>query len=119
MREIVINAIVHNDYYTNEVPPKFEIFSDRIEITSAGRLPIGMTKEEFLIGLNFSSKTRRLEEWQIGQKSTGKDVQKSTGKDVQKSTGKKLGKTAGKIVELMRVNPNVTIPELAESVHTK
>ena len=31
MREIVINAIVHNDYYTNEVPPKFEIFSDRIE----------------------------------------------------------------------------------------
>ena len=47
MREIVINAIVHNDYYTNEVPPKFEIFSDRIEITSAGRLPIGMTKEEF------------------------------------------------------------------------
>ena len=92
MREIVINAIVHNDYYTNEVPPKFEIFSDRIEITSAGRLPIGMTKEEFLIGLNFSSKTRRLEEWQIGQKSTGKDVQKSTGKDVQKSTGKKLGK---------------------------
>ena len=62
--------------------------------------------------------TRRLEEWEIGQKSTGKSTKKSTGKDVQKSTGKKLGKTAGKIVELMRVNPNVTIPELAESVHT-
>lgn len=52
MREIVINAIVHNDYYTNEVPPKFEIFSDRIEITSAGRLPIGMTKEEFYGGIS-------------------------------------------------------------------
>ena len=52
MREIVINAIVHNDYYTNEVPPKFEIFSDRIEITSAGRLPIGMTKEEFFSGIS-------------------------------------------------------------------
>ena len=61
---------------------------------------------------------RFAEEWQIRQKSTGKDVLKSTGKDVQKSTGKKLVKTAGKIVELMRVNPNVTIPELAESVHT-
>lgn len=52
MREIVINAIVHNDYYTNEVPPKFEIFSDHIEITSAGRLPIGMTQEEFFGGIS-------------------------------------------------------------------
>ena len=52
MRELVINAIVHNDYYTNEVPPKFEIFSDRIEITSAGRLPIGMTQEEFFGGVS-------------------------------------------------------------------
>lgn len=52
MREIVINAIVHNDYYTNEVPPKFEIFSDRIEITSAGRLPIGLTQEEFFGGVS-------------------------------------------------------------------
>ena len=52
MREIVINAIVHNDYYTNEVPPKFEIFSDRIEIISAGRLPIDMTQEEFFSGVS-------------------------------------------------------------------
>lgn len=52
MREIVINAIVHNDYYTNEVPPKFEIFSDHIEITSAGRLPVDMTKEEFFGGIS-------------------------------------------------------------------
>mgnify|MGYP002620765060 FL=1 len=52
MREIVINAVVHNDYYTNEVPPKFEIFSDRIEITSAGRLPLGLTQEEFFGGVS-------------------------------------------------------------------
>ena len=52
MREIVINAIVHNDYYTNEVPPKFEIFSDHIEITSAGRLPIDMTQEDFFSGVS-------------------------------------------------------------------
>ena len=30
----------------------FEIFSDRIEITSAGRLPIGMTKDEFFSGIS-------------------------------------------------------------------
>jgi len=52
MREIVINAIVHNDYYTNEVPPKFEIFSDHIEITSAGRLPVGMSQEDFFGGIS-------------------------------------------------------------------
>ena len=52
MREIVINAIVHNDYYTNEVPPKFEIFSDHIEIISAGRLPIDMTQDEFFSGVS-------------------------------------------------------------------
>lgn len=51
MRELVINAIVHNDY-SNEVPPKFEIFSDRIEITSAGRLPEGMEKEDFFGGVS-------------------------------------------------------------------
>lgn len=49
LREAVINAIVHNDY-TNEIPPKVEIFSDRIEITSAGGLVQGMTEEEFFSG---------------------------------------------------------------------
>lgn len=49
VREAVINAIVHNDY-TREIPPKFEIFSDRLEITSAGSLSEGMTEEEFFEG---------------------------------------------------------------------
>ena len=42
----VISAIVHNDY-TREVPPKVELFSDRLEITSFGRLPEGLTREDF------------------------------------------------------------------------
>ena len=45
----MINAIVHNDY-TSEVPPKFEFFDDRIEITSFGSLPQGMTEKEFFEG---------------------------------------------------------------------
>lgn len=49
LREAIINAFVHNDY-TREIPPKFEIFSDRIEITSAGSLPEGLSKEEFFEG---------------------------------------------------------------------
>ena len=51
MREIVINAIVHNDY-SNEIPPKVEIFSDRVEVTSAGRLPEGMDEEDFFGGVS-------------------------------------------------------------------
>jgi len=49
LREAIINAIVHNDY-TNEVPPKFEFFADRIEITSAGSLPDGLSRDEFFEG---------------------------------------------------------------------
>lgn len=51
LREAVINAIVHNDY-SFEVPPKFEIFPDRLEITSAGRLPESMSREEFFNGIS-------------------------------------------------------------------
>ncbi|MDR3243222.1 MAG: putative DNA binding domain-containing protein [Elusimicrobiota bacterium] len=45
LREAVINAIVHNDYAV--APPLFEIFSDRITITSYGGLPSGLTREGF------------------------------------------------------------------------
>ena len=51
IREAVINAIIHNNY-TNEVPPKFEIFDNRLEITSAGGLPLGLSKEEFFSGVS-------------------------------------------------------------------
>ena len=44
-----MNAIVDNDY-TSEIPPKFEFFDDRIEITSFGSLPQGMTEKEFFEG---------------------------------------------------------------------
>ena len=46
IREAVINAIVHNDY-TTENPPVFEIFSDRIEITSTGGLSIIKNIDDF------------------------------------------------------------------------
>lgn len=51
VREAVVNAIVHNDY-SFEVPPKFEIFPDRLEITSAGRLPESLSRKEFFTGIS-------------------------------------------------------------------
>lgn len=49
LREAVINAIVHNDW-TSEVPPVFEIYSDRIEITSTGGLSSIKNTEDFFTG---------------------------------------------------------------------
>lgn len=49
LREIVINAIVHNDYRNNALPT-FEEFSNRFEISSFGGLPSGFSKEDFLMG---------------------------------------------------------------------
>jgi len=49
LHEVVMNAIVHNDY-RYEVPPKFELFSDRLEITSAGGIPQGLNDKDMLQG---------------------------------------------------------------------
>ncbi len=51
LREAIINSIVHTDF-TREIPPKFEIFSDRIEITSAGGLPEDLSHEGFFAGFS-------------------------------------------------------------------
>ncbi|HHC25276.1 MAG TPA: winged helix-turn-helix transcriptional regulator [Desulfobacterales bacterium] len=49
LREAVINAIIHNDYAT-ELVPKFELFTDRLEITSAASIHPGEEQENFFAG---------------------------------------------------------------------
>ena len=50
LKEAIINAVIHNDYsYGNS--PIVELYSDRIEITSAGGLPQELSQEEFLEGV--------------------------------------------------------------------
>lgn len=51
LREAIINAFVHNDY-SREIAPKFEIFNDRLEITSYGGLPEGFSQDEFFKGFS-------------------------------------------------------------------
>lgn len=46
LREAVINAIVHSDY-SREIPPVFEIFSDRMVFTSYGGLIPGQSEQDF------------------------------------------------------------------------
>ena len=49
MRELIVNAIVHNNYLSNGLP-SFEEFSNRFEISSFGGLPEGFSREDFLNG---------------------------------------------------------------------
>ena len=51
LREAVLNALLHNDY-TYGAPPKVELFSDRMEITSVGGLPLGVSQQDFFSGLS-------------------------------------------------------------------
>lgn len=51
VREAVVNAIVHNDW-SNEYSPKFEMFNDRLVISSNGGIQESTTKEEFLEGFS-------------------------------------------------------------------
>src|SRR5690554_6668304 len=41
-----------NNDYTRELAPKIEFFDDRIEITSYGSLPEGLSKEDFFTGVS-------------------------------------------------------------------
>ena len=49
IRELIVNAIVHNNYLSNGLP-SFEEFSNRFEISSFGGLPEGFSQEDFLNG---------------------------------------------------------------------
>ena len=57
MREAVINAIVHSDF-SREIPPVFEIFSDKMIFTSYGGLIPGQSEEDFF---SYSSMPRNRE----------------------------------------------------------
>ncbi len=50
-REAIINAVVHNDYSYGGTP-KIEFFSDRVEITSMGGLPYGVSESDFFSGFS-------------------------------------------------------------------
>jgi predicted HTH transcriptional regulator len=52
LREVIINAFVHNNYADNGDTPIFEIYDDRFEITSYGDLLSWMSEEDFFTGVS-------------------------------------------------------------------
>ncbi len=136
IREAVINAIVHNDY-TREIPPKFEIFPDRLEITSYGGLFEGMSEEDFFSGLSLPKNKELMRIFRdldmVEQLGSGVPrILKTYSKDcfifgnsftrmVFPISGglKSSVKSSVKIIELIKENKNISSIELAEKVGSK
>ncbi len=51
VKELITNALVHNDW-CNGYSPKFEIFSNKLVISSNGGIQEGISQEEFLEGFS-------------------------------------------------------------------
>lgn len=143
LREAVINAVIHNDY-VNEVPPKFEIFDDRIEITSAGGLPDALSEDEFFLGVSIPRNKELMRVFkdlgfveQLGSgvprmlKSYGREcfhfmpnfLRSAFAKNIPENQAKNglvdglvdgLVESQRKIIELMLENPKITKKVLAE-----
>lgn len=50
IREAIVNALVHRDYLLSSTDIELSIYEDRLEITSPGRLPNGITPTRMLTG---------------------------------------------------------------------
>jgi ATP-dependent DNA helicase RecG len=50
VREAIVNALVHRDYLLSSTDIELAIFDDRLDITSPGRLPNGITPTRMLTG---------------------------------------------------------------------
>jgi ATP-dependent DNA helicase RecG len=54
LREVVVNALVHRDYSITGTDIMLTIFSDRLEVTSPGRLPNGATVDAVKTGFRYA-----------------------------------------------------------------
>lgn len=144
IREAIVNAIVHNKWEL-ENPPKFEIFSDHISITSTGGLPSEVTKEEFLMGYSFPRNPELMRVFKdldlVEQLGTGiirilrvydKDVYEFTpnfirvnfkfneynsliDNDIIKNND--LNETQNKVLQLIKENNRITQKEMMDSLN--
>lgn len=93
LREAVVNAVTHRDYFRHGSHVTVEIFDDRIEISSPGGLPKGLNVKDF------------------GKKAVRRNqIIASLFQRI------KLVESIGTGISKIRNNQSITIPELAEII---
>jgi len=140
LREAVINAIVHRDYFQKGANVMVELFDNRLEITSPGGLPKGLREEDFgsvslLRNPNIANLLHRaglIEKMGTGilrihnllQRADLPDAEYKFSdfvivtfrREINKTSGKMSGKTPERILKIINENPSVTIVEMEHSI---
>ena len=141
LKEAIINALAHRDYYDKGARISIEVFPDRVEITNPGGLSNAITEAEFgtkshsrnplIFGLfvrinmveQIGSGIGRIRDL-ITKAKLPQPQFKTEGmftvvfsRTVEKTMGEiNLSDTAKRIIELIKDQPNITTQELAESI---
>ncbi len=138
--ELLVNALIHRDYLVS-APIRLFIFDNRIEIISPGHLPNNLTVERIRAGISnirnpilvsFVAKgllpyhglgsgiKRALEAWpdiEFTDDRDGCQFTVTVHRKKAKGSGKSSGKTENQIIVLLSDRPNLTIPELSETLN--
>ena len=141
VKELITNALVHNDW-SNGYSPKFEIFNNKLVISSNGGIQEGVSQEEFLKGFSNPRNPELMRVFRdlnfVEQLGTGiQRVLKTYDKEifkffpnhirvtvpfnknkfreklVRKENFKNLSKLQNSIINLIMDKPNITQEELA------
>lgn len=133
LREIVVNALVHNDYRRYGVPT-FEEFTNRIEVSSYGGLPCDISPQDFFNGYSLPVNPELIRVFRdLGiAESLGTGIRRVLHfypKDIfmfspnfirvsipfasPDDLRKEEKREQGSLVDLIRKNPNLTIRELS------
>jgi ATP-dependent DNA helicase RecG len=146
LKEAVVNALSHRDYYDKGGRIMIELFDDRLEISNPGGLVSAISPNEFgkksssrnplIFGLferinmveqvgsgihriSESIKEAGLPEPEFNTEGMFTVVfkRKTTQKTTQKTTRKTTQKTTQEIIEAIKQNPEITRKELAELIN--
>lgn len=130
LREAVLNALLHNDY-ANGSAPKVEVFSDRVEITSYGGLPYGVTLDDFFNGRSLPRNPELMRVFRDLEivEQLGSGVPRITAtysRDVFEISDNYIrvilpfarseDVNKGMILDLVSLTPSITISEIAETL---
>jgi ATP-dependent DNA helicase RecG len=140
LREAVLNAIAHKDYSGN-TPIQIRVYPDKVVIWNQGQLPKNWTVAQLLQAhpsvpynpaiANVFFRAGLIEAWGSGILRMVNDCEKDHAPipvfrydfsgfiiefEAKKvvSSEKMSGEMSGEIVDLMKNNPHITIPQLAE-----